>query len=153
MILHVSSTSLLKTLWEKEKLLIMSNFSFSHCVFYPFRELSAIFMKYEYVVCKPFQFRRVQNLPFGKELNRFQNVVCHKNRKISKTLWEKENILVTRVFFFSCNVFCPSQNKFQFWGPIHFFVGELFQFGLIYMFVVLLRVKRLKSLWLLISEQ
>ena len=27
---------LLKTLWEKEKLLVMSNFSFSHSVFYPF---------------------------------------------------------------------------------------------------------------------
>ena len=27
---------LLKTLWEKEKLLIASNFSFSHSVFYPF---------------------------------------------------------------------------------------------------------------------
>ena len=27
--LHVCSTSLLKTLWEKEKLLVMSNFSFS----------------------------------------------------------------------------------------------------------------------------
>ena len=33
-----SSTSLLKTLWEKEKLLIMSNFSFSHSVFNPVRE-------------------------------------------------------------------------------------------------------------------
>ena len=32
---RVYSTSLLKTLWEKEKLL-MSNFSFSHSVFYPF---------------------------------------------------------------------------------------------------------------------
>ena len=29
-------TSLLKTLWEKEKLLITSNFSFSHSVFYLF---------------------------------------------------------------------------------------------------------------------
>ena len=29
-------TSLLKTLWEKEKLLVTSNFSFSHSVFYPF---------------------------------------------------------------------------------------------------------------------
>ena len=36
--LHVCSTSLLKTLWEKEKLLVTSNFSFSHSVFYPFRE-------------------------------------------------------------------------------------------------------------------
>ena len=39
----VCSTSLLKTLWEKEKLLIASNFSFSHSVFYPFAELFAIF--------------------------------------------------------------------------------------------------------------
>ena len=29
-------TSLLKTLWEKEKFLVTSNFSFSHSVFYPF---------------------------------------------------------------------------------------------------------------------
>ena len=50
--LRVCSTSLLKTLWEKEKLLIASNFSFSHSVFYPFRELSAIFAKLEIVLCK-----------------------------------------------------------------------------------------------------
>ena len=37
--------SLLKTLWEKEKLLVMSNFSFSHSVFYPFGWLSVIFVK------------------------------------------------------------------------------------------------------------
>ena len=34
--LRVCSTSLMKTLWEKEKLLVTSNFSFSHSVFYPF---------------------------------------------------------------------------------------------------------------------
>ena len=34
-LLHVCSACLLKTQWEKEKLLIMSNFSFSHSVFYP----------------------------------------------------------------------------------------------------------------------
>ena len=34
--LRVFSTSLLKTLWEKEKLLVTSNFSFFHSVFYPF---------------------------------------------------------------------------------------------------------------------
>ena len=32
-ILRVCSTSLLKTLWEKEKLLVTGNFSFSHSVF------------------------------------------------------------------------------------------------------------------------
>ena len=69
--LHVSNTSLLKTPWEKEKLLATSNFSFSHCVFYPIRELSAIFMKFEIVICKLFQFGRVWNLSFGKELRKF----------------------------------------------------------------------------------
>ena len=57
--LRVCSTSLLKTLWEKEKLLIVSNFSFFHRVFYLFDELSALFIKCEIVVCKPFQFERV----------------------------------------------------------------------------------------------
>ena len=41
---------------EKEKLLVTSNFSFTHSVFYPFRELSAIFIKFKIVVCKLFQF-------------------------------------------------------------------------------------------------
>ena len=59
-ILHVCSTSLLKTaVGEKEKLLIMSIISFSHSFFYPFEELSATFIKFEIVVCKLFQFERV----------------------------------------------------------------------------------------------
>ena len=45
--LQVSRTCLLKTLWEKEKLLVTSNFSFSHRVFYPFGELSAIFTNFK----------------------------------------------------------------------------------------------------------
>ena len=42
---HVPAERLLKTLREKEKLLVTSNFSFSSCVFYSFEELSAIFIK------------------------------------------------------------------------------------------------------------
>ena len=57
--LLVCSTSLLKTLWEKEKLLVTSNFSFSHSVFYPFWGLSSIFIKLKIVVCKLFLFGRV----------------------------------------------------------------------------------------------
>ena len=53
------AVSLLKTLWEKEKLIVTSNFSFSHIVFYLFGELSAIFTKFKIVVCKLFQFERV----------------------------------------------------------------------------------------------
>ena len=66
--LHVCSESVLKTMWKKEKSLVTSNFSFSHSVFYLFRELSAIIIKFEIVFCKLFQFGRVQSLPFGKRL-------------------------------------------------------------------------------------
>ena len=54
--LRVCGRSLLKTLWEKKKLLVTSNFFFSHSVFYPFIEISAILIKFEIVVCKLFQF-------------------------------------------------------------------------------------------------
>ena len=67
--LGVCSTSLLKTLWEKEKLLVMSNLYFSHSVFYPFGELSAIFINLK-VICNLIQCGRVQNLSFWKVLIR-----------------------------------------------------------------------------------
>ena len=41
---------------KKDKLLVMSSFYFSHSVFYTFEELSSIFIKFEIVVCKLFQF-------------------------------------------------------------------------------------------------
>ena len=71
--LCVCSTSLLKTLREKKKLLVMSNFSFHLSVFYPFRQFSAIFMKFEIIVCKLFQFGTVWNLSFGNGLITFSD--------------------------------------------------------------------------------
>ena len=68
--LYVCRTGLSKTLREKEKLLVTSNFSFSHSVFYQFRELSAIFIKFRIVVCRLFQFGRVKNLLSGNGLKR-----------------------------------------------------------------------------------
>ena len=59
LLLRVCSTSLLKTLWEKEKLLEKSNLSFSYSVFYLFGELSAIFIRFKIVICKLFQFGKV----------------------------------------------------------------------------------------------
>ena len=57
--LHVCCTSLLKALWEKDKLFLTSNFSFSLSVFYPFGEISTIFIKFEVSILKLFQFGRV----------------------------------------------------------------------------------------------
>ena len=50
--LRVGSTSPFKAQCEKEKLLVTSNFSFSHRVFYPFEGPSRIFITFEIVVCK-----------------------------------------------------------------------------------------------------
>ena len=118
--LRACNSSLLKTLREKEKLLVTSNFSFSHSVFYPFGELSAIFIQFEIVVCKHFDFGRVKDLSFGKGLSRaictclwvltkamckiltsikFKGVLqmtilmcCNFSLIRYKTLWEKEKI-------------------------------------------------------------
>ena len=83
--LHVYSTSLLKTLWEKEKMPVTSTLSFSHSVFYPFRELSAIFIKYKIVICKLFQFGTVLNLSFGKGLS----VISPSRTVFSKDLYSR----------------------------------------------------------------
>ena len=56
--LRACCSSLLKTLREKEKLLVTRNFSFSHSVFYPLGKLSAIFIIFN-IVGKLFQFGRV----------------------------------------------------------------------------------------------
>ena len=52
--------NLLKTLREQEKLLVMSTFSFSHSVFYPFCPLSTILIKFK--IC------RLQTLSVWKSL-------------------------------------------------------------------------------------
>ena len=57
--LRVHGTSLSETLWEKEKMLVTSNFSFSHSVFYPFWEHFSIFIEFKIVICKRFLFGNV----------------------------------------------------------------------------------------------
>ena len=67
--LDVCSTSLLQTMWEKEKSLMTSNFSFSHNVFQPFRALSTIYITSKIVVCNFLKFGRVYISLFGKRLS------------------------------------------------------------------------------------
>ena len=42
---------------------------FPHSVFYPFGELSAIFIKLEIIFCRLLQFGRILNMSFGKGFN------------------------------------------------------------------------------------
>ena len=55
----------------------MSNLSSSHSVFYPFWELSVIFIKFEIVVCKLFQVVRVKKkMSFGKRIKADFGLPC-----------------------------------------------------------------------------
>ena len=64
--LRVYSTSLLKTLWEKEKLLATSNFSFFHSVLNPFGEFSSIFHHLKLSSENSFNLEESKNCRLGK---------------------------------------------------------------------------------------
>ena len=53
--------SLLKTSWEKEKMLVTSIFSFFYNVFYPIKDRNYHLSYIYFVVCKCFQFSYIQN--------------------------------------------------------------------------------------------
>ena len=63
LLLFFCSTTVLKTLREKEKLLITSNFSFPHSAFFSFGELCANFIKLKIV-----SLEESKNLSFWKVL-------------------------------------------------------------------------------------
>ena len=58
----------METLWEKEKLLVTSNFSFSHSVFYPSDELSAFSIKFEMLSAKSVSLEESKTGRLGKGL-------------------------------------------------------------------------------------
>ena len=79
-----------KTLWEKEKLLVTSNFSFAHSVF---KRLVS-------------QGRQKVSL-FGNGLTLYHTTptINDINTRAFENLWEEEKMLVTSIFSFSNNVF------------------------------------------------
>ena len=88
-----------KTLWEKEKLLVTSNFSFSHNVFYPIWHLFFILTHYQTTNFRLFQTERVCRRKWKKVIQKMAKLW------VEKTLWEKEKLLVTSNFSFSHSVF------------------------------------------------
>ena len=99
---------LLKTLWEKEKILVTSIFSLSPQCFLPCpREILWFGLP---LTCKCFEFGHVQNFVSWEIVNPFSNkpmctymyVYC---TSLLKTLWEKGKLLVTSNFSFSHSIF------------------------------------------------
>ena len=66
MFLPGCSTSLLKTLWENEKLLITTNFSFSHSVFYPLGEFLLFSSNLELLSANSFSLEESKICCLGK---------------------------------------------------------------------------------------
>ena len=64
-------------MWEKEKLLVTSNFSFSHSVFYPFGELSIIFIKFELLSANSFNLEESKFCRLGKGLKNVLSTVLN----------------------------------------------------------------------------
>ena len=96
--LRVCSTSLLKTQWEKEKLLLTSNFSFSHIVFYPFGELFLPFSSNSKLSpANSFSLGEPKICRFGKGLNLDQKILkygeyCYCMVVPSISRWQKDEI-------------------------------------------------------------
>ena len=68
--LCVCSRSLLKVQWEKEKSLIMSNFSFFHSVFNSITKRKCHFKKFNLSSANAINLDQSKNLSFGKGLTR-----------------------------------------------------------------------------------
>ena len=64
--LCVCNASLLKTMSEKKKMLVTSNFFFSHSLFYPIRELSVVFIKFKLLSANSFSLEESKICRLGK---------------------------------------------------------------------------------------
>ena len=115
----------------KGKLLIMSNFSFSKSFVDSFRELSAIFLKFEIVICKFFEFGTEYNLSFGKGLtyttqyrilmhSRYiavENIVRKGEKRKGEIACNKQFLIISQcvlhgmvlIFHFKCTLECHLQ--------------------------------------------
>ena len=93
-----NSSNGLKTLWEKKKLLGTNNFSFSHSVFK-----------------RPvLQTRKNQGLFWkGLTFTKKSRIYWTEGRRLLKTLWEKEKMLVISIFSFSHNFSYHGKCKFH----------------------------------------
>ena len=92
--LRVCASSPLKTLWEKEKLLVTSNFSFSYSALYRCREHSAFFIKYKLSSANPFSLEESKICLLGKgENTKFMGRLC------STKFYEMWGVYITQYFF------------------------------------------------------
>ena len=137
-----SSPNRWKTLWEKEKLLVMSNFSFSHSVFKILALQTCInqglFGKVivgqaHRVACKYiFDSGRTYSISTsGFFLTLFQTMPTFYDpleSGILKTFWEIEQMLGTSIFSFSHHVFYPFKRKLLYLSNTEIVICKCFQF-------------------------
>ena len=109
--------TLLKTLLEKEKMMVTSIFSFSHFVFYPSQNMFKFFMEFISSSASALNPPPRLKLWFSKELSLSQTSPGFYTSlvKVSllKTLWEMKKLLVKSIFSFSHSGFLPIWRSFS----------------------------------------
>ena len=101
---YLSAVSLLKTLLEKEKLPVTSNFFLSNSVFYPLWKLSATFIEFRISYAKSFGFEVSKILWFGKGLKKGCWLLVY---------WKEKNLLQPfpkQALVFICLQYKSSEN-------------------------------------------
>ena len=79
----------LKTLWEKEKMLVTSIFSFSHNVFLPFPKTNSIFHSHFLSSANALNLDQSKILSFGKELSLLYSLNFTSSQNDSIVDWPK----------------------------------------------------------------
>ena len=128
--LCVCSTSLLKTRLEKEKLLVISIFSFSHSVWRTFCHFHLIWN------CRlqPLSVSKTLTFVVWEKVKIFilkltlYHAITTFNDPDKEACWKHYG--KKRKCWFSQNVFCPSQNKLQFFSHINFILLSAGAFNL-----------------------
>ena len=96
----------LKTLWEKEKMLVNSIFSSFHNVFYPYKINFNFLSHIRFVVCKFFQFWTSLKFCRLSLVSVLDNMIF--SLSIEK-LCQRQNWCYARVFFLLCRILLPDR--------------------------------------------
>ena len=116
-----------ENIWKKMKLVKMSNFTFSHNVFYATCILKSFNGHISVVICSFFEFGTVSKWCIREWVNMLS--ISHKflERSILKTLLEKKKMLVNSMYSFSNNVSYLEQEKLHHLSHLQDIVSKCFK--------------------------
>ena len=126
---------LFENIEEKKRTACDRWFSFSHNVFYLVKEKISWANSWAKFELLSANILKLDKCTFcwscDKVLNLYHRILSYNNfeKEHLKTLWKKEKMLVTSIFFFSYNVFYTIKYRKHHFSKIYFFSCIYFPFG------------------------